>query len=99
MLFNYPVHVYLLNFRTLPSVASVILFAACAGVGGVGGAGGGGGEWGKEGHTVCVPKAHLPEARPVFWGPTWEPSLWGGEGRDWNPYCLLFLAISVTLSS
>lgn len=33
MLFNYPVSVYLLNFRMLPSMASVILFATCAGVG------------------------------------------------------------------
>lgn len=54
----------------------------------------------------CVPTAHLTDTLPVFWGPRLRPSrvvpevqVAGGEGRDWNPPCLLFLLTSVPLSS
>lgn len=85
MLFNYPVHAYLLNFQMLPSTAPVILFAACAGVGlRVGGGGG-------EGHTVC--------AHPCVSGYKWVVTdpLQGKRGGSiailitgslWPPLCL-----------
>lgn len=82
LLFNYPVHAYLLHFQMLPSTASVILFAIGAGVEvGVG----------KEGHTVC---AH-PCVSGYKWV-VMDP-LQGERAGHCTPYYLLSLPPSVPL--
>lgn len=91
MLFNYPLPVYLLNFRMLLSVASVILFAVCAGVGMSGG----------KKATQCV------SSRPMYLMPSfcseYKRVVMGSQARrkerwNCNPF-LLFLSISMPLFS
>lgn len=91
MLFNYPVHVYL-TFPNAAFCAFCNLICCSCWIGG---------GRRKEGHTVCVLKAHLVDARPCVlrtsmwsWGPTWGERKGGIANLSpcsfWPSACLCF---------